>query len=388
MAKVRLENVRKVFEPDEVLTWPGQRRVRHVKNDGPRVALEGLNLLVRDGETLAVLGPTGCGKSTLLRVVAGLTPYEGHVYYDDRLVDGIKPHKRNVGMVFQNYALYPQLDGYGNLRFTFLARRRPSREAEERIRITSDVMGIGFDELLSHKPGQLSGGEQQRLAVGRALVRNPDVFLFDEPLSNLDAKLRVRTRTEIKQLLRCLGHTAIYVTHDQSEAIVMGDRLAIMRAGRVEQVGAYATLYERPVNAFVAGFLGSPPMTLLPGIFNERGAWRPTTGLAGTCGGLEIPVPKVVSARMNAAWSLLLGIRPEHARLAADEPPTFTGRVVHLERDLSRRVQTLYVACESLPDVAVIVSSSEQVQTGDHVPVVLPPDKLMFFDGRTEMRIA
>lgn len=388
MAKIRLENVCKVFAPDETITLPGLRRVRHVKNDSPQVALDGVNLLVHAGETLAVLGPTGCGKSTLLRVVAGLTPYEGHIYFDDRLMDGVKPHERNVGMVFQNYALYPQLDGYGNLRFTFFARRRPSREAEERIRITSELMGIGFKRLLRHKPGRLSGGEQQRLAVGRALVRSPQVFLFDEPLSNLDAKLRVCTRTEIKQLVKRLGHTAIYVTHDQTEAMVMGDRLAIMRAGRIEQVGPYDILYNRPINAFVAGFLGAPPMTLLEGTFNEGGVWR--------CGDLQVSVPEIVSARMRAGWSLVLGIRPEHARLAvselgrtvADGPPTFTGRVVHIERDLPRRVQTLYVAHDLLPDIAVIVPSSERIQMGDRVPVVLPVDKLEFFDGKTEMRIA
>jgi ABC-type sugar transport system ATPase subunit len=387
MARIRVENVRKVFAPEEMVVLPGLRRSPRQKPDGPRVALDGVNLLVRDGETLAVLGPSGCGKSTLLRVVAGLVPYEGHVYYDDRLVDGVKPYERNIGMVFQNYALYPQFSGYGNLRFTFLARRRPPQEAEGRIRVTSEIMGIGFKQLLQHRPGQLSGGEQQRLAVGRALVRDPDLFLFDEPLSNLDAKLRIRTRGEIKRLLRRFGHTAIYVTHDQVEATAIGDRLAIMRAGRVEQVGTYAVLYERPINTFVAGFLGSPPMTLLPGRLNERGAWQ--------CGDLEIPVPEIVSNRMGVGWSLVLGIRPEHAclaapelsRMVADEPATFTGRVVHIERDLPRRVQTLFLERDPLPDIAVTVPARELVRLGDQVPVVLPPDRLAFFDGKTEMRI-
>ena len=193
MAKIRIEHVRKVFASGEA---KGASQTQ--------VALDDFNLLVHDGETLAILGPTGCGKSTLLRVVAGLIPYEGHVYFDDRPVDDLKPHDRNIGMVFQDYALYPQLDGYGNLRFTFLVRQRPPQEAEARIRTTSEIMGIGFEELLRHRPGRLSGGEQQRLAVGRALVRNPELFLFDEPLSSLDPKLRVRTRGEIKRLLhRC-----------------------------------------------------------------------------------------------------------------------------------------------------------------------------------------
>jgi ABC-type sugar transport system ATPase subunit len=348
------------------------------------VALDGVNLLVRHGETMALLGPSGCGKSTLLRAVAGLISYEGHVYYDDRLVDGLRPYERNIGLVFQNYALYPQFSGYGNLSFTFLVRRRPLQEARERIQATSEIMGIGFRKLLQHKPGQLSGGEQQRLAVGRALVRTPDLFLFDEPLSNLDARLRIRTRGEIKRLLGRFGHTTLYVTHDQAEATALGDRLALMRAGRIEQVGTYAVLYERPINTFVAGFLGSPPMTLLPGRLNERGAWQ--------SGALEVPAPEIVRARMRVGWSLVLGARPEHARLArleSGEPPTFSGRVEHIERDMSRRVQTLFVALErALPDIAVTVPSSAWVQRGDSVPVVLPADKVVFFDGKTEQRIA
>ncbi len=379
MAKIRIEHVRKVFAADESIALPGLREARHQKNDGPQVALDGVDLLVRDGETMAVLGPSGCGKSTLLRVLAGLISYEGHVYYDDVLIDGVKPFERNIGMVFQNYALYPQLNGYGNLSFTFWVRHRSAQEAEDRIRATSKIMGIGFDELLKHQPGQLSGGEQQRLALGRALVRNPDLFLFDEPLSNLDAKLRIRTRGEIKRLLQRFGHTAFYVTHDQIEATALGDRLAIMRAGKVEQVGTYAILYERPINTFVAGFLGSPPMTLLPGTLNERGAWQ--------CGDLEIPVPQIVSNRLRVGWSLVLGIRPENARLASDGSPTFAGRVVHIERDLPRHAQTLYVKHAPLPDIAVTVPSSERVQRGNQVPVLLPGDKLTFFDGKTEMRM-
>lgn len=379
MADIRLEHVHKVFASYETLSRPEPTEDRRVEVDGSCVALDGVNLLVRDGETVAILGPSGCGKSTLLRVVAGLLSYEGHVFYGDRLMDDATPGERNIGMVFQNYALYPQFDGYGNLRFNFLARRRPTEEAMERIRITSEIMGIGFDQLLMHKPGTLSGGEQQRVAVGRALVRKPDLFLFDEPLSNLDAKLRVRTRGEIKKLLQRFGHTGIYVTHDQMEATGIGDRLVIMRAGRVEQAGTYTTLYEQPTNTFVAGFLGSPAMTLLPGYLNERGAWQ--------CGDLKIPVPAFVSARTAAGPSLILGIRPEHVRLASDEPPSLMGQVIHIERDLPRRVQTLFVEHDTVPDIAVTIPSSVWIQQNDRVPIVLPTDKLVFFDGQTEMRI-
>jgi ABC-type sugar transport system ATPase subunit len=380
MATIRLEKVRKVFEPGAPVVLPGAMPPQKQESGGPHVALDGVDLLVRDGETMALLGPSGCGKSTLLRVVAGLLDYEGHVYFDRRLMDGVAPYDRSIGMVFQNYALYPHLDGFDNLGFTFRARRRPPQEAVERIGVTAEIMGLGFEQLLPHKPGRLAGGEQQRLAVGRALVREPDLFLFDEPLSNLDAKLRVRTRGEIKRLLRRFGHTAIYVTHDQVEAAAIGDQLAIMRAGRMEQVGTYTLLYDTPINAFVAGFLGNPPMNLLRGTLNEGGAWQ--------LGDLEIPVPGIVSSRLRVGWELILGIRPEHARLAADEPPTFHGRVAHIERDLARRLQTLFLEHPPLPDLAVTIPSGEWLTRGDRVPVVLPPDKLAYFDGKTEIRIA
>jgi ABC-type sugar transport system ATPase subunit len=379
MATIRLEKVRKVFAPGETVKLPGPGPTQSDRATGPHVALDGVNLLVHDGETMVVLGPSGCGKSTLLRVVAGLTYYEGHVYFDGRLMDEVKPHERNIGMVFQNYALYPNLTGYDNLRFTFWVRRRPEQEERERILATSEIMGIGFDKLLKHKPGLLAGGEQQRLAVGRALVRNPDVFLFDEPLSNLDAKLRVRTRAEIRRLLERFGHTAIYVTHDQVEAMALGDRLAIMNEGQVEQVGTYDLLYNKPISAFVAGFLGSPPMNLFRGKLNERGAWE--------SGSLEIPVPEIVSGRLQAGQKLILGIRPEHTRLAVDELPTFDGRVVHIERDLPRRVQILYVECSPLPDVAITLPASERILPGERVPVALPLDQLVFFEGKSELRM-
>jgi ABC-type sugar transport system ATPase subunit len=379
MATIRLEDVRKVFAPDETAQPQEPEGTQGHRAQGPHVALDGVNLRVGDGETMAVLGPSGCGKSTLLRAVAGLVDYEGHVYFGARLMDGVKPSDRNLGMVFQNYALYPHFDGYDNLGFTFRARRRPPKEAQERIRITSEVMGIGFAQLLRHKPGWLAGGERQRLALGRALVRDPDLFLFDEPLSNLDARMRVRTRGEIKRLLGRFGHTAMYVTHDQVEAIALGDRLTIMNAGRVEQVGTYAQLYDGPANAFVAGFLGNPPMNLLRGRFYEGETWR--------LGDLEIPVPEGLGSRLERGQPLTLGIRPEHARLATGEPPAFRGRVVHIERDLPRRIQTLLVEHPPLPDVAVTIPSAERVLPDDWVPILLPTDRLVFFDGRTGIRM-
>ena len=233
---------------------------------GEVVALDDVNLTIPDGQTLAILGPSGCGKSTLLRVVAGLeTGYSGEVFYDDQDVRQIPPGERYIGMVFQSYALYPHFPGHGNLSFFFRVRKAPSAEAEERIRTTCEIMGFGFAQLLERKPGTLSGGQQQRLAIARAIVREPRLFLFDEPLSNLDAKLRMQTRVEIKRLLRRFGITAIYVTHDQEEAMALADQIAIMRDGRVEQVGTYHEMRDAPRNAFIAGFLGRRPMNLLPG---------------------------------------------------------------------------------------------------------------------------
>ena len=201
---------------------------------------------------MAIVGPSGCGKSTLLRVVAGLESVdEGLVYFDDRVMNEVSPKDRGVGMVFQSYALYPHMKGEGNLGFFFRVRKRPTEEMMERIRITSEIMGIGFDLLLDRKPGTLSGGQQQRVAIGRCIVRDPSLFLFDEPLSNLDAKLRSSTRIEIKRLLHCFGITAIYVTHDQTEAITL--TASVMR--RANRAGRNLPgLTTRPVNSFVAGF--------------------------------------------------------------------------------------------------------------------------------------
>jgi len=228
-----------------------------VQHDGPVVALDHVNLTIPDGQTFAIVGPSGCGKTTLLRVVAGLdSEYEGRILYDDEDVRDVPPGERCIGMVFQNYALYPHFTGRGNLGFSFMVRRAPDEEAEERIRITSEIMGIGFDELLPRKPGKLSGGQQQRVAIARALVRNPRLFLFDEPLSNLDAKLRVRMRGEIRALQRRLGITSVYVTHDQEEAFSIADRVAIMNQGKLVQLGTPRELYSEPADRFVADFVG------------------------------------------------------------------------------------------------------------------------------------
>ena len=258
---------------------PHAREVLPEEPDRVR-ALDHVDLTVPDGQTMAVLGPSGCGKSTLLRVVSGLeADYRGSLFYDHQNMEDVAPKDRFIGMVFQNYALYPHFEGHGNLSFFFRMQKAPDAEAEERIRITSEIMGIGFRALLQRKPGTLSGGQQQRLAIARAIVRQPRVFLFDEPLSNLDAKLRTQTRVEIKRLLRRFAITALYVTHDQTEAMALGDQVAVMRAGQIEQVGPFNDVRLRPVNTFVAGFLGVPPMNLLHNVEVRAGGLDAGHGL-------------------------------------------------------------------------------------------------------------
>ncbi|MHB9034972.1 MAG: ABC transporter ATP-binding protein, partial [Anaerolineae bacterium] len=289
MAEIRLEQVVVKYVPKHEVKFFNSKGVRNYMDDfqdkefiarvdaakeeelstrepGTVFALDGVDLTIPDGKTLAIVGPSGCGKSTLLRAVAGLQKLDGGtVYYDDKDMSDIAPKDRMIGMVFQSYALYPHMKGEGNLGFFFKMRNRTDEEMMERIKITSEIMGLGFETLLSRKPGALSGGQQQRVAIGRCIVRDPSLFLFDEPLSNLDAKLRASTRVEIRRLLQRFKITAIYVTHDQIEAITLGDFIAVMRHGKIEQLGTYDEITTNPVNSFVAGFLGLPPMNLLEG---------------------------------------------------------------------------------------------------------------------------
>lgn len=298
MSSVRLENVSKVFRSD-TSSFRGKRLVKTengglLSTDAPITALDEVNLEIQQGEILSVLGPSGCGKSTLLRVIAGLIePDTGHIYFDGKCVDNVSTRNRRIGFVFQNYALYPHMTSKGNVIFNLLLRRLPDKEIEERVRYTSNVLGVGFEMLLSRRPATLSSGQKQRVALGRCIIRNPSVFLLDEPLSDLDAKLRQTTRIELKRLLRHFGITTVYVTHDQIEAISLGHRLAIMRQGRIIQEGTFEEIYNKPYNAFVAGFLGNPPLNLIRGevidnVFYGGGIKFPAKGLLGeVIGGIK-----------------------------------------------------------------------------------------------------
>jgi len=363
-----------------------------LKDDGSVVALDHVNLTIPHGQTLAVVGPSGCGKSTLLRVVAGLeSDFTGHVFYDDEDMGEIAPKDRYIGMVFQNYALYPHFRSKGNLGFFFKMHKATDEEAEERIRITSEMMGIGFNELLPRKPGTLSGGQQQRVAIARALVRNPRLFLFDEPLSNLDAKLRVQTRIEIRRLLNRFQITSIYVTHDQVEAITLGDQIAVMRSGKIEQVGTYQELRQNPANTFVAGFLGSPPMNLLAGGTVSGGTLR--------LGEITVPLPGVVQAQVYTGQAVTLGVRPEAACLVisdSDLPEVSNlaglngvrlwGSVEVVEPDFARRTQLAHVRSGTL-SYAATGALDRLLNAGEEVEVVFLADQLYFFDSESGQRI-
>jgi multiple sugar transport system ATP-binding protein len=282
--------------------------------------IRGIDVHVADGEFCVLVGPSGCGKSTLLRMIAGLEEITGgEIEIGGRVVNNVPPKERDIAMVFQNYALYPHMTVRDNMAFSLQLAKRPRKEVEERVAQAAGILGL--DQLLDRYPRQLSGGQRQRVAMGRAIVRKPQVFLFDEPLSNLDAKLRVAMRTEIKELHQRLKTTSIYVTHDQIEAMTMADKIVVMRDGVVEQTGDPLTLYDRPANIFVAGFIGSPAMNILPGTLHINGA--PEVVLSD---GTRLPAPR----GGNDGQAVLYGARPEHLILA-DGAGALSAEVVVVE---------------------------------------------------------
>ena len=319
MADVRFARVSKSFTP-------GTRVIRD------------LNLHVRDHEFLVLVGPSGCGKSTALRMIAGLEEIsEGDLFIADRRVNDIAPKDRDIAMVFQNYALYPHMTVRDNLSFSLKLRNMGAADVEGRVRRAAHMLGIG--EYLRRRPRELSGGQRQRVALGRALVRDPKVYLLDEPLSNLDAKLRVQMRAEISRLHLTTGTTFVYVTHDQIEAMTMGDRIAVMNAGAIQQLGTPQDLYDAPANLFVAGFIGSPAMdlfaaTLMRGMGAESGA-EVVIGAGAEARHLSLTgrtAERVAGQASASGRPVIVGIRPEHLRLsAAGRPDTLTGVVEVLE---------------------------------------------------------
>ena len=279
---------------------------------GPKAnqVIHGVSADINDGEFIVIVGPSGCGKSTLLRMVAGLEEIsEGEIAIGGRVVNDVEPADRDIAMVFQNYALYPHMSVYDNMAYGLKIAKVPKDEIEARVQKAAKILEIG--PFLQRTPRQLSGGQRQRVAMGRAIVRQPSAFLFDEPLSNLDAKLRAQTRLEIQKLHRELGVTSLFVTHDQVEAMTLAQRMIVMNAGRMEQIGTPEQVYGQPASAFVASFIGSPPMNLLPGL---------AEGLNFTCGQGARAVTLALPAAPPRAGALQLGLRPEHAELRADGP--------------------------------------------------------------------
>jgi multiple sugar transport system ATP-binding protein len=300
MAKVTVKNVSKIY--------PGEKG-RDV------TAVSDVNLDIQDREFVVLVGPSGCGKSTTLRMIAGLEEISrGEIYIGDRLVNNVPPKDRDIAMVFQNYALYPHMSVYDNLAFGLKLRRYPKAEIKKRVQDAAGILGI--EELLDRKPKALSGGQRQRVAVGRAIVRQPKVFLFDEPLSNLDAKMRVQMRAEITKLHQRLQATMIYVTHDQIEAMTMGDRIVVMHNGLVQQTDTPLTLYNEPANLFVAGFLGSPPMNFVNGSLELEGNGLVFSEMKGGTIRVRLAARDRPTAREMIGKPVLLGIRPEDIELA------------------------------------------------------------------------
>jgi ABC-type sugar transport system ATPase subunit len=327
------------------------------KNFGSTEVLKGIDLDVEDGEFVAFVGPSGCGKSTLLRLICGLDEISsGHMAIDGQIVNDVPPSKRGIAMVFQSYALYPHMSVADNMGYALRLAGTPKAEIRQRVEAAAKVLRI--EPYLERKPRQLSGGQRQRVAIGRAITREPRIFLFDEPLSNLDAALRVEMRIEIARMKERLGTTMIYVTHDQIEAMTLADKIVVMHAGRIEQVGSPLDLYNKPVNRFVAGFIGSPRMNFLP--------VEAADGVAKVAGG-EIALPRGL-----AQPAAEIGIRPEHLALtAADTPGALAGRVVmteHLGSDTYA-----YVALDGAEDMVLVRLSGEHAVSRD-VPVGVAVD--------------
>jgi sn-glycerol 3-phosphate transport system ATP-binding protein len=345
------------------------------------VALDDLSLEVEDGEFLILVGPSGCGKTTALRLIAGLERCTaGSIRIGERVVDDVSPRDRDIAMVFQNYALYPHMTVRRNLAFGLKQRHTPKPEIDRRVREVSAILGL--DDLLTRRPAQLSGGQRQRVAMGRSLVREPAVFLLDEPLSNLDAKLRVQMRAELKRIHLRLGITTIYVTHDQVEAMTLGDRIVVMSGGRVQQIGRPRDVYRRPVNLFVAGFIGSPPMNLLRGTASDG---RITAG--------ELVLDVAAGDR-----DVAVGIRPESlVRDPADGPafelavevvePLGEQVVVHgtvagsaVESGAEEETEIPLALQDRRAPVTAVLGPSAEPAPGDRLRLGIAPDKVHVFD--------
>ena len=372
MAEVVLDKVSKVFRAAR------GREVRAVRE---------ASLTVADREFVVLVGPSGCGKSTTLRMIAGLeTISSGTITIDGRVVNDVEPKERDIAMVFQNYALYPHMTVFENMAFGLRLRKRPKAEIKRRVGEAAELLGL--TELLDRLPKALSGGQRQRVAVGRAIVRQPKVFLFDEPLSNLDAKMRVQMRLELARLHERLAATMIYVTHDQVEAMTMGDRIVVMHEGVIQQVAPPLELYRHPANRFVAGFIGSPPMNLLEGrLVDDAGALKFELAESG----IRLPLPlspeRKTALAPYAGRALTLGLRPEALRLAEDSaPPEAVSVTVELLEPLG--AETLLHARLGKHPLVARAAGAPALRPGVTVPLTIVPDAVRAFDPETGRAVA
>jgi multiple sugar transport system ATP-binding protein len=370
MAGVRLEHVYKKF--------PG--------SDKPAVA--DFNLEIKDKEFLVLVGPSGCGKSTTLRMIAGLEEIsEGKLYIGDRLVNDVAPKDRDIAMVFQSYALYPHMNVYQNMAFGLKLRKFRKDEIDRRVREAARILEI--EHLLDRKPKALSGGQRQRVALGRAIVREPQVFLMDEPLSNLDAKLRTQMRANISKLMKRLETTCIYVTHDQTEAMTMGDRIVVMKDGVIQQAADPETLYNHPINLFVAGFIGSPAMNFIPGQFVEENG-----ELHFKATGIDVVMPEgkaqVVRGKGYVNREVILGIRPEDIHeepvFLEASPKSIINANIEVAENLGHEM-FLYLAGLGKENVIARVDGRAGLQEGQNVKLAFDMNKVHVFDKDTELNI-
>lgn len=367
MARVELKNIKKVYP-------------------GGIEAVKGADLVIDDKEFVVLVGPSGCGKSTTLRMIAGLEEItDGTISIDDRIVNDVPPKDRDIAMVFQNYALYPHMTVFNNMAFGLKLRKYPKDEIAKRVNEAAEILGI--TELLTRKPKALSGGQRQRVAVGRAIVRNPKVFLFDEPLSNLDAKLRVQMRAEISKLHTQLQSTMIYVTHDQVEAMTMGDRIVVMLDGEIQQVAPPLELYKHPVNKFVAEFIGSPPMNMLNGkLFGDNGSLRFKDNSESV--NLIIPQNKAANLDQYVGKGVTLGIRPEDL-LENDSQVMKDGISIQAPVEVVEPMGSeinLYILIDKKSLIARIKADSEPKVNTLHI-LDVNTQNIHLFDNETEATI-
>lgn len=394
MANVILRNIKKVY-PDSGDTKrrkaaAGQKKVNPQVTEQGVVAVQNFNLEIADKEFIVLVGPSGCGKSTTLRMIAGLEEItEGELYIGETVVNDIPPKDRDIAMVFQNYALYPHMSVYENMAFALKLRKLPKQEIDEKVREAAQTLGI--TELLDRKPKALSGGQRQRVAIGRAIVRHPQVFLMDEPLSNLDAKLRNQMRAELIKLRQAVNTTFIYVTHDQTEAMTLGDRIVIMKDGFIQQIGTPYEVFNTPANLFVAGFIGTPQMNFLPAVLAlQNGQY--VAELNDLILPLSAEHQKLLREKNQAPTCVTLGIRPEHVRVvpagaansirAKVEVSEMMGSEVFLHVNMQGNDVTIRVPTADLPDNYTFAPGKD-----NYIHFTIPGGMMHLFDPDTQQSL-